>query len=330
MNATIQTFALITSAFATSTTNAAPPNLECLADLSSDEIIFYSNLQEIRPIIILLGEQNTTDPDEHWALWRDPEVLKLIKDRKLLVTYMDEDTIEQRDIKFFKPESRPLIIYRDRKGEEHRRPLELFPKTAEELIDWLKFPNREANERKTKEWSLLHRIARNPNSIQPRLELIELYKAHSESDLEHHRFVPWLLLNIDLWYAHEKHTLSEDKFRLKVFQMIRGAREDLDLFGRVSTRVNKGTVFDTWIERLNADQWGAFTGFIGPKLSTRWQWANTLKPHYIDVELETLTDREQFILKALTAEGEEWQRLVDEFRPIKPSQNLTDPPKSDP
>jgi len=303
---------------------AAPPDLECLSDLSFNDA--YSSTVMVRlnsPIVILIGDTPDTDsdPTETWAIWNEPLVLKFLKGRKLVVTYLDEDTPDQPYLELFMPESRPMVIYRDGRGRQYRRSMNDLADSPEGLIDWLEHPGRESAEHKINELKLLRRIANYPDDPRWRLELIKEYHRVGNAYGADRLFV-WLFKHNDLWKKYEvqrqKGKLDEDGFKRILFAEISRIRDQhhlftspvqLSWFDEVETYE-----FDDWVTR---EQWKmrqfTFTNGIGIDATMQWKMLPVAEELIARRENNTATDRDLFILKALTAEGEGWEALVKEY-----------------
>jgi hypothetical protein len=196
---------------------------------------------------------------------------------------------------------------------------------ATDLLEWIKGTEQKRSGFRQTYQSLSERLEQDATNIKLRFELIEHCQALGGYPAMVHRFVPWLLLNHDKWYKYEndlrENELTEEQFRTIVFERIRLAREALDLFGHEtqyskSYRVPKQFLvikFDSWIDRVERERTGFWSGLVMPEKGMEWQWSRTFKSYAETIKAGERTDRDRFILHALTAEGDEWQALIEQY-----------------
>lgn len=312
--------------------SAAQPNIDylCNDDIEllwpQPSIPIWTDFDINKPnqsFIVLVGDSEDPNPDKTWAVWNDPAVAEYIKQEGYTVIFTHDNERSRmltEDALHNGPINRVAITHK-----MFVQPLRDWSKsqwpsikpTPQQLINWLSNPKQFIEKREHQQRRLLNSIANNPDELWSRFALMDMHQSLGGYALFKHKLEPWLLVHSELWYIHErqasKNRTNEIEFRLIIFEMIRTAREELNLFGTISES-QTGTVYNKWIRLEYQASRGFHAGVVLPHKSIRWQWANILKPHYIDADPETLTDREQFILKALTAEGQEWQQLKEQYQ----------------
>lgn len=315
---------LLTLVLATTTlVGAGPPDLECLSDLSFNDAYTRQSVKRVDdPIVILVGDPDDPSPEKTWAVWNDPAVLKYLRDRELLVTYLDENTGDQQYLKRFRPETVPMVIYfPGNRGTDHRLAADQLPTRADLVVDWLKRPEREKQEFRMRELDLLNRIACDPSDVGARLDLIELRSRSGGRSVGAFSLLPWLLMHNEDWFTHERmisrNKLTEGQFRSSVFNEIMVARHSMNLFKDASSGY-LDVEHDLWIDRIERERTGFWSGVVMPEKGMQWQWSRTFKPYAESIKAGEGTERDRFILHALTAEGEQWQELIEQYSDDSP------------
>lgn len=319
---------------------AVPPDLECINVQSFGQAYNSRSTKQIDdPLIVLIGESENSDPKSTWEIWEHPEVLAYIKQREILVTYVDKDTSDQSPFLVFRPdpadvfqsvsifeylqpESVPMVVYYPGgRGYGFRLSRDQFPNDPHLVIKWLRDPKWRTKVSQSRDLDLLNRIARNPSDVGARIELIEHRSRSSGRSVQALELVPWLLVENTEWFDFERkmssHQLSEEQFRRKVFNEIMVARLTLSLFKNSSTRY-PSSKFDTWIERVERESTGFWSGVVPFKTGAAWHWGRLLEPYVDSVQSGEGTDRDRFIVYALLAEGEEWKALIQKYSEEQP------------
>lgn len=316
-------------------TLAAPPDIECINVQSFGEAYFSRSTKEIDdPLIILVGDSEDSDPKSTWEVWEHPDVLAYIKQRKILVTYVDKDTVSQSSFLVYRPdpedvlqsvsifehlrpETVPMVIYYPGgRGYDSRLSgdqLSIDPDTA---VKWLRDPEWKKKEQKEQELRLLRRIAEKPDDFGIRLQLIELHSSEHGRSLSAISLIPWMLIHNEEWFEYErkasKQQITEDQFRKGVFVEIMTARLYLQLFKDKSSRY-PNVEFDTWMEWAERDVHGFWSGIVPVKTNAAWGWYHALAPFIKAIQSGEGSERDRFIVRALLAEDEEWNTLIQKY-----------------
>lgn len=288
---------------------APPPAISYLTDEPIDEVLFNSSKGRI---IILAADASVEDQNEVWALWMDPRVVDYFEGEKnTIVIYLDEDTHQDPYLKAINVRSLPSIV----QWNPHRcqRRMETFS-NANELLRWL----RNAKYGTSYTTGLYGRVANDPDNIQLRFELItELEK--EDSQFAALQLLPWLVEHNDTWFRYEKRTrggkLEEENFKQILFHHIKELREATNLFAHSDGKHK----FTSWVEYYRWRKTIFYSGSVSPGWMMSDQLDNCIqKDSYIRslesaIEQGTATDRDLFILKALTSEGEEWESMIEQY-----------------
>lgn len=332
---------LLTLALATAQLQAAdPPKLDCLSDVSIEGLwqgptrpYIHNDEWLVGPLIILVGRHDDPDPDATWGVFNDPAIKDYFTQEQITLIFHQDGVPGVRseaDRLPFSFGDGDRVHLRSASGEFQSGKWNLFqwptsPPNPGELLEWINEPEQKQRQRSAEFHTLSEKIELNPSDIKLRHEAIALCESIGGYPPMAHRFVPWLLLNHDRWYDYESGAseaeLSEEQFRTVVFERIRSAREQLDLFsgfmGYGSGADNEGWSFDDWVEK---EIWKSrsFTfgnGIQTPGKTMPWEWAYSVQSMRDHCELNGYSDRDRFILHALTAEGEEWQELIEQHAP---------------
>ena len=303
----------LTAIFAQGVYAVSPPDISYLTDYSVDEVV--SNYS-IGRRIILAADASVEDQGQVWGLWMDPRVVDYFeKATNTVVIYLDEDSHEDPYLEALKVRSLPSVVHLSRGGMLQRR-METF-ENANELLRWLR------NAQSGKRWydELYKRVANNPDDLRWRFELIkELQNEGNAYGAD--RLFAWLFTHNDLWkkYEEQRHRgkLNEEEFKKVLFAEISRIREQHNLFTSPVRLRRFDEVetyeFDDWVSR---EQWKmrqiTFMNGIGIDATMQRKLLPVAERFIEARDSGTATDRDLFILHALTAEGEEWQAMVDHY-----------------
>lgn len=319
--------------------SAAPPAIECLSDISIEELWRgpsrgwpYNDECLKSRLIVLVGAHGDPDPSATWAVFNEPEILDTIAHEQITLIFYEDEEPGKRSlvdrIEYLSTGS--WLLIRDASGDFspgqwHTVLWPMHQPSPEELLAWIKDPEQKRSDFFETYQTLSERLEQDPTNIQLRFELI----GHCQ-DLGGYppmaiKYVPWLLLNNEKWYLYETETnggsLTEDQFRTIIFNRIRSAREQIGFFGHATRysrdwRVPKRFLvikFHSWIDRIEHERTGFWSGFVPLKTGVAWKWSRIFKPYVETIQSGGGTDRDRFIAHALTAEGEQWQALIKQY-----------------
>lgn len=325
--------ALLTFALATTQLLAAePPKLECLSDVSIEGLWQgpsrqwpYNDECLKGRLIILVGENEDIDPDSTWGVFNDHAIKDYITQEQItLIFYQDEQpNVESfvHRIGYLHTGSRLLI--REASGDFatgrwHWTQWPTRQPSSEALLDWSKNPAQMRWDFDQTYIERSSRLEQNPSDIQLRFKLIEQCEGLGGYQPMAYDFVPGLLLHNQSWYEYESgfvaKNLTEKQFRVTVFEIIQYARETLELFVHLKPRPFRSKEKDTWVDRVAFGNPAAFgQGIQTAQSNMIHKWARLCEDLQERMDLGTATDRDRFILHALTAEGDEWQALIEQY-----------------
>ena len=300
------------------------PELACLSGETVNEI-FASRLRKSgRSFLVIVGAgvYKSGIDAKSWerSIWNDPEFAQYLKEKKLSVVYMDGES----DPAFFSTlevSSLPTIFYFQQKEIRSSRS-GLVPATEESrksMVEWIEA----VGSGMTPVESAYAAVDADQENVELRINLPnELWKERRETEM----FVQscWLLDHNDLAYEYAakeyfaKHNegLSEEEYRAGLLWTVMSFRDSLGLY-RQESNFNPST--DGWsdqvsmVEFAEANPWRDL-GSWQRKLVERTQTVLTLRAALESRRDEnTATDRDLFILKALTVEGKEREAMINEY-----------------
>ncbi len=311
-------------AFFLSPALAAPPSLGFLQSPYIQDAIFHE-LRYHGGYIVLLNDGSETQhshTDSVWSIWNDPSVEEYIRESELVLAYLDEPTPDQLIRNHVEPGTGPIVVYKNQLGKQYARLAKGLPRTPKAMIEWLKFPQRYADIQQSTDRKFIESIASDPGSVRHRMHLIEHRKNNGSPRFMIYSLYPWLFEHNEEWFAYSKSYCgvnNEDSFRRLVFNEIHSARLYLDLF--VSKResiVDDELVFerdyDNWIEEQIRLSHAFGQGIQIPPVGVVHQWTHLLDMFSKSCDSTSATERDLFILHALTAEGEDWDALVELYK----------------
>ena len=316
---------------------AAPPAIEYLSDVSIEGLWQgpsrqwpYNDECLKGRLIVLVGASEDIDPDSTWGIFNDPAIKDYITQEQItLIFYQDEQSTVKSlvdGIGYLHTGSRLLI--REASGDflKKRWYLAHWPKhqpSSEEVLAWIKDPAQMRWDLQRTFRERYSRFEQDPSDTQLRFQLIEQCEGLGGYPEMANHYVPGLLLHNQSWYEYEcgfvDDHLTEKHFRKMVFERIRYGRETLELFAHLMPQPFRSKETDTWFYRVTFGNAAVFGQGIQTAQSIMiHKWASLCKDLAELVDLGTATDRDRFILNALTAEGEEWQQLVEQYERVAP------------
>ncbi len=306
---------------------AAQPELACLSGESVNEI-FKSRLEKSgRCFIIIVGEgvskNGFTSEDWEASIWNDQEFAQYLHDNKMAVVYMDAKTnpayYSTLDIG-----SVPTILFIDQlEVVSTRHGLgRASDKMRDDMIKWIDA----ILSGKTLVDKAYLAVHQDPENIELRQNLMkELGDERRES--EYTTQICWLLENNESYkeylseqYLENENTeLSEEEFRAWILWQVMSLRDNLGLYKQAS--IGNRPEIDGWsrqvslLESSKKQPWRKLYSSHQnslQRIQTVFGLRQTLESKRDE---DTASDRDLFILKALTAEGDESQALVDQYQP---------------
>ena len=302
------------------------PELACLSGETVNEI-FASRLRKSgRSFLVIVGAgtyKSGIDADT-WekSIWNDPEFAQYLKEKKLSVVYMDGES----DPAFYSTleiSSLPTIFYFQQKEARSRRS-GLIPASEESrkiMIEWIKA----VGSGMTPVESAYAAVDADKESVELRTKLrSELWKEKRETEMLVQSC--WMLDHNDLAYeytakeylANYDEQLSENEYRAGVLWTVMSIRNNLGLYRRES-RFKPTT--DGWADRISKVEFA--------ESNPRRELGSRQRKHIEQVKLvlalrdalesrrdnKTATERDLFILMALTSEGDEGRALAEKYQP---------------
>lgn len=302
------------------------PDLACLSGEKVNEI-FASRLKKSgRSFLVIVGAgvyKNAFDA-ESWekSIWNDPEFAQYLKEKKLSVVYMDGES----DPAFFSTleiSSLPTIFYFRHKEVRSRRS-GLVPATEESrksMIEWIKA----IGSGMTPVESAYAAVDADKESVELRIKLrSELWKEKRETEMLVQSC--WLLDHNDLafeytakeYFAKYDEELSENEYRAGVLWTVMSLRDNLGLNQQES---NSMPTRDGWADQVSMVEFAEENPWrdFGSRQRKHIEQTQTVLALRNALESrrdnKTATERDLFILMALTSEGDEISALLEKYQP---------------
>lgn len=308
---------LITTLILTTTIGfAAPPDIDCLSGLSVTEAFEQRKHNRPKNIIFLVSDGGF--PSESWesSIWNDPEFVEHLKKSGITVAYMDRET-DPVLYEILKIESLPTFVFYHDSILTRRRSL---TRTTDEVrasyIEWVDAAKRGT----TRSRIMQAELDIDPNNIELRFELMKEF--HNEGlEADGMECLYWLFEHNELYFQSWKAKALEEQeefenpemsFRAMLLWFISGPRDNLGLYKRQSSRVDGYPPRDGWAEAIKMVDENRVNTEHDRKIEVMVKFRQTLESKRNN---NTATNRDLFILKALTAEGEEARALTEEYRP---------------
>ncbi|MBL4698080.1 MAG: hypothetical protein JKX70_04525, partial [Phycisphaerales bacterium] len=269
-------------------------------------------------MIVGAGVYKNAFDAESWekSIWNDPEFAQYLKDKKLSVVYMDGES----DPAFYSTleiSSLPTVFYFQQKEIRSRRS-GLVPAREESrksMIEWIKA----VGSGMTPVESAYAAVDADQEDVELRTKLMgELWKEKRETEMLVQ--VCWLLDHNDLAYEYAakeylaKHDeeLSEEEYRAGLLWKVMSLRDNLGLY-RQESRFKPTT--DGWPDHISMVEFAEANprrelGSWQRKQIEQTQTVLTLRDALESRrDDKTATERDLFILMALTSEGDESRAL---------------------
>ena len=306
---------------------AETPNLACLSGETVNEI-FESRLSRSgRGFIVIVGEgihkNGFTAEDWKNSIWNDQEFAQYLRDKKISVAFMDAHS-DPAYYSTLNISSVPSVFFIEQKEvRSSRHGLgRATDESRQNMIDWIE-AIRSGN---TLVDSAYIAVNQDPENIELRQKLMkELWDERRQS--EYTAQTCWLLEHNELnreylaeQYVQEYDTvISEEEYRAGLLWQVMSLRDNAGLYKQASSGSSHEK--DGWATQLSVLKFAK---------ENPWRKMNSSYTESIQiVELvlklrraleskrdnNTATDRDLFILKALTAEGDEARALAEEYQP---------------
>lgn len=308
---------LITTLILTTTLAlASSPDIATLSDLTIDQA--FANEQAINNNygLVILADEYPLYP-ESWerSVWNDETFAQQLKDRKISVVYITKDS-HPAIIAMLKPYSSPAIYFWNFGKIQSKIFGHSVTDTPERMLEWIKLARRNSSFSK----EMIKQLNETPNDITLRWELMsELNREKDETEIR--RQFCWLFEQNELWYQfvlNSDDAKSQDvddpemSFRASLWWFIMVGRENLGLFKDMRSEFEGAPLRDGWEEAFlfvdHEENYTAQEKNWKPYVALR----RTLESKR---DNNTATDRDLFILNVLTAEGDEIQKLSEEYQP---------------
>jgi hypothetical protein len=308
---------LITTLILTTTIGfAAPPEIECLSGLSVTEAFEQRKNRRPKNIIFLVSDRGF--PAESWesSIWNDPEFVEHLKKSGIMVAYMDRET-DPVLFEVLKIESLPtFVFYHDSILTRRRSLLHTTDEVRDSYIEWVDAAKRGT----TRSRIMQEELESEPSNIELRFELMKEF--HNEGrDADGMKCLYWLFEHNEMYFQYVKRLAIEEQeelenpemsFRAMLMWFINGPRDNLGLYIKHRSRVDNSPPRDGWAEAIKLVDDNRINTEHDRKIEVMVNLRRTLE---LKRENNTATDRDLFILKALTAEGDEARALAEEYKP---------------
>lgn len=300
----------------TSLVLAEPPNITTLSDLTIDQAFADSNRNNTYGGVVILVD-NQYVQSESWgrSAWNDADFSKRLKSQRTPVVYITGKS-HPAIYALLSPSSTPAAYFWDNSEIKSKRFGFSVKDTPERMLEWIKLARRSNSFSK----EMIKQLKDSPNDIALRWEL--MYELNREKDeTEIRRQFCWLFEHNELWFQHalkSDDAKSQDvedpemSFRASLWWFIMAARENLGLFKDMRPEFEGAQLRDGWEEAVLFVDHEENHVEHEEDLRIYVNFRRTLESKR---DNNTATDRDLFILKALTAEGEEARALAEEYQP---------------
>jgi len=308
---------LITTLILTATLALAePPNIATLSDLTIDQA--FANEQSINNNygLVILADEHPLYP-ESWerSVWNDETFAQQLKDRKIMVVYISRDS-DPAIYSLLNPRSSPAVYFWNFGAIQSSRFGHSSSDTPEKLLEWTRLARQGSSFSK----EIINQLKETPNDFKLRFELIkELYREKNYDT--YFEQICWVFEHNEAWHQYEiNHELfdpeqysdPETHTRAAVIQYTNWFREQLKLNIHTKSKRSDADQIDGWDQAIKATDLRLLTTELDYARDTIVVLRRTLESKR---DNNTATDRDLFILKALTAEGEEARALTEEYQP---------------
>ena len=281
------------------------PEIACLSDQSINELTKLNHQN-----YILLYTGNATNP-EHWdaSIWNDPAFVAYLNATNIPVIHTTRHPNSYYTNPIRPTELPVFFFYHD--GEITTKRAGFEPATEETRADYINWINA-AKSTKPLSQSFVAQLKDDPNNFKLRFQLLD--ELENESNLgAYYEQICWIFEHNEAWHQYEiNHELFDTSLypdpelytRASVIQYTYQPRKRLNLRLRSS--------IDGWDQAIQQSEQSLLTTDYDRARAAFVKLRQTLESRR---DNNTATDRDLFILKALTAEGEEWKQLLKEHKP---------------
>ncbi len=308
-----QTLALVCVVFADSSAFADPPNLDCLSGITINEFLEDADWDK-KQALLLMDSDNADAVAWESSVWNDPVLVEFIESQEINVIWLDPseekyysdylNQLQQPTVRFGIVPTSPAL---DRMAiDEHDTP--------KSIIDWLS----PALNGSTLFKELQKTLRSNPDDTEARWKYLNEYRRQPRPSyaqtLGYENLLKLLELNKEWFgYMHNQEGLSEQQFRAILIQVVSEYRIITNLFGEPEDDGKKRFIRSGWKGAIEYAEGEVLTFNYGKGVMHRIR-AVRFRRSFEDRCENAPSDRDLFILHALTAEGEEWQQLVDKYQ----------------
>lgn len=316
---------VITTTLATADLPPPMTDLATLSDRSVDEVFAdWKIVTGQQHFLVIVGEQTFAKSawsDEDWerSIWNDEDFAAYLESNGIEVVYLSGkenpafySTLEITSLP-------TVLFYRGTRLRSSRSGLySASDEVRQKYIEWIE----QVRSGKTPVESAYEAVDADPDDVGLRGQLMaELWKERRET--EYLRQNTWLLDHHESYMQHllaEDAELTEDYFRWVLLYQIGNLRDNLGLF----KRIRDGRVSDGWADAISRLEYAE----QHPWRSAQSNIEQLYQKHRLLIDLrqifeariagDSATDRDRFILHALTAEGEQWQALIEQYSDDSP------------
>jgi hypothetical protein len=293
-----------------------PPNIATLSDLTINQAFSDSNRKSsYGGVVILVDNQYTQSESWDRSVWNDPEFAEELKLQRTSVVYITGES-HPAIYALLSPRSTPAVYFWQQREIKSKRFGYSVDDTSERMLEWIKLARLNSSFSK----EMIKQLKETPENIALRWELMnELNREKDETEIR--RQFCWLFEHNELWYQfalQSDDVKSQDvenpemSFRASLMWFIMAGRENLGLFKEMRPEFEGAQLRDGWEEALlfvdheenHVEHEEDLRIYVNLRRTLESKRDNNIA-----------TDRDLFILKALTAEGDEARALVEEYQP---------------
>ncbi len=303
----------------TSLSIAAPPDIACLSGFSVTEAFEQKKHTGPKNIIFIVSDGGFAAESWSRSIWNDPEFVEHLKKSGIIVAYMDRESDPVLH-EILQISSTPtFVFYHDSiltrlKGLAHAS-----DESRASHIEWIDA----ARMGTTRSRQMQRQLDEDSTNIELRFELLkELNREGREADSLDYFY--WLFDHNELFYQF---TLDQDRkdregqdeienpemsFRAMLIWFINGPRDTLGLYKEKKSNTDGYPPRDGWARAIKLVDEDRVNTESDRKIEVLVKLRRALEARR---DNNSATERDLFILKVLTAEGEEWQQLGKEYQP---------------
>jgi len=295
---------------------AAPPEIACLSGLSVTEAFEQRSRTRPKNIIFIVSDGGFDAEAWSRSIWNDPEFVEHLKKSGITVSYMDRDS-DPVLYEILQISSSPtFVFYHDSvltrlKGLSHAS-----DESRASHIEWIDA----AKMGTTRSRQMQRQLDEDPTNVELRFELLkELNREGREADgldcfywlIDHNELFFQFTLTQDLEDQEEIEN-PEMSFRAMLMWFINGPRDTLGLYKEKKANTDGYPPRDGWARAIKLVDEDRVNTESDRKIEVLVKLRRTLEARS---DNNSATERDLFMLKVLTAEGEEWQQLGKEYQP---------------